>query len=251
VIAGPDVLVLCYHGLGDAWDDELSVRTDELEAQVRLLLDRGYEPSTFSDAVRRPRPRTLAVTFDDGYRSVLDEGLPVLERLGVPATIFVPSSYVGSGRPMDWPGIAHWATGPNADALVPLGWDELGELQERGWEIGSHTCSHPRLTTLGDAELEEELTQSRIEISERMGSTCDSIAYPYGDVDLRVIHAADAAGYLFGAALPKQLFRGIPLLWPRVGIYRGQSMRMFRGKVSPAVRSLRSIMPGGPRPRSS
>ena len=132
-----DVLVLCYHAMSRAWGAGFSATPDRLEAQIGSLLERGYEGATFSDAVNRPLPeRALAVTFDDSYRSVFELAAPVLARLGVPGTVFVPTAAAGSERPMAWPGIDHWLGGPHEQELMPMSWDELGELAKAGWEIG-------------------------------------------------------------------------------------------------------------------
>jgi peptidoglycan/xylan/chitin deacetylase (PgdA/CDA1 family) len=124
----------------------------------------------------------VAVTFGDGYRSVLELAKPILGKLGWPATLYVPTDHVATGRPMSWPGIDNWVGGPFEDELLPLSWDELRELQAAGWEIGSHTCSHPHLTTLADGDLLYELVTARTVCEHELGEECLSIAYPYGDV---------------------------------------------------------------------
>ena len=74
--------MLCYHAVSDRWPSPLAVRPEQLERQLALLVRRGYRGTTFEGAVSvPPAPRTLAVTFDDGYRSVLEHALPVLDRL--------------------------------------------------------------------------------------------------------------------------------------------------------------------------
>ncbi len=65
-----------------------------------------------------------------------------------------------------------------------MDWEDLRQLTDVGWEIGSHTCTHPRLTRLDDAALCIELEGSRNDCLENIGR-CDSLAYPYGDVDER------------------------------------------------------------------
>jgi peptidoglycan/xylan/chitin deacetylase (PgdA/CDA1 family) len=228
-----DLLVLSYHAVSDSWPASMSLAAERLEEQVASLLARGYSPATFSDAIRaRTSGRTLAVTFDDGYRSVIDLGLPVLSSLGVPATLFVPTSFVGTARPMAWPGVDRWLASPHESELVPMGWDELGRLQEAGWEIGSHTRSHPRLTQVDDAQLADELESSRTMLDEKLGQPCTSIAYPYGDVDRRVAEAAVKAGYEAGAGLAGYEIRASRMQWPRVGAYREDSRRRFAVKTS-------------------
>jgi peptidoglycan/xylan/chitin deacetylase (PgdA/CDA1 family) len=241
-----DVLVLCYHAVSEQWPADLAVAPDQLYDQLRYLVARGYKGATFTAAVVDPPYRkTLAVTFDDAYASVLELGFPILERLGLPGTVYVPTAFAGSGRPMSWPGISQWAGGPHAAELMPLSWDELGGLADRGWEVGSHTRTHPRLTRLDGVAMSDELAGSREECERRLGRPCTSIAYPYGDVDDRVVDGARRAGYLVGAGMPAPLHGVRPLAWPRIGVVREDSRSRFRRQVSPAVRRLLAS-PAGP-----
>jgi peptidoglycan/xylan/chitin deacetylase (PgdA/CDA1 family) len=235
-----DVLVLCYHGVSERWSADLSTTPARLERQVRLLLDRGYRPATFTEAVAAPpASRTVAVTFDDGYRSVIELAFRVLSAFGFPGTVFVPTSFVGSDAPMAWPGIEHWLGGPYEGELRCMSWDQLAELDAAGWEIGSHSHTHPRLPILADEALAEELAQSRELCAERIGKPCRSLAYPFGEHDERVVAAAARAGYTAGATLPGRLHPPSPLRWPRIGVYHVDDLRRFRAKVSPMLRRLR------------
>jgi peptidoglycan/xylan/chitin deacetylase (PgdA/CDA1 family) len=239
-------LVVCYHAVSERWQADLAVTPDQLHAQVSHLLARGYAAATFTAAVTERRAgKTLAITFDDGYRSVLERAFPVLQRLGVPATVYVPTAWPGADRPMTWPGIDHWTPGPWEDELRPLSWEQLARLARAGWEIGSHTRTHPRLTLLADAPLAEELDGSRRDCERELPHPCTSIAYPYGDVDARVVAAAKRAGYVAGAALPRRRRRARALEWPRVGVSRDDSLARFRRQTSPLVRALLAS-PAGP-----
>lgn len=234
-----DVLVLCYHAVSDTWPSRLAVDVEALRRQVAELLDRGYRGVTFSEAVARGKAKRLAVTFDDGYANMLTDALPVLRELGVPGTVFVPTDFPDHPEPMAWPGVDNWSESEHAAELTPLNWEQIQTLADAGWEIGSHTCSHPRLTELDDDDLARELSESRAELERRLGRPCRSIAYPYGDVDERVVEAARAAGYVAGAGLPSAFEPPRPLLWPRVGIYRADGEFAFRAKVSRFTRWLR------------
>ncbi len=236
-----EILVLGYHAVSERWDSRLAVTPEQLAEQVSELLDRGYAGVTFADAVAGAHGRKrFAVTFDDGYASLISRALPVLAELGVPATVFVPTSFVGGERPLSWAGISQWESSPHRDELTPLAWDELRELLAAGWEVGSHTVTHPRLPTLGDADLDRELTASREAIEKNLGIRCRSLAYPYGSIDERVVAAARDAGYVAAATLPARLYVPRRLAWPRIGIYRGDDRTRFRAKVSPLVRRVRS-----------
>jgi peptidoglycan/xylan/chitin deacetylase (PgdA/CDA1 family) len=221
-----DLIVLCYHALSDSWPEETAVRPADFEAQITSLLGRGYRGATFTEALTAPPgPRTLVVTFDDAAASVHERAAPLLAELGVPATVFVPTDFPGSGAPSAWAGLDAWVGGEHERELACMSWEQLGALAERGWEIGSHTCSHPHLTALDDVQLGEELSASKRECERRLGRACRSLAYPYSDVDARVARATREAGYVVAATVPTAPASPLPLLWPRVGVYRGESAR--------------------------
>ena len=232
-------LVLCYHAISHSWPSTLAVAPDRLREQVQYLLDSGFVPATLADvATGKVSGRALVVTFDDGFRSVFTGALPVLSALGVPATAFVPTGYVGRSEPMAWPGIDQWLASEYADELLPMDWQQLRELRDAGWEVGSHSQSHPRLIELDDERLATELSSSRAACEEALGEPCLTLAYPYGIHDERVRAAAQSAGYL--AAVGMRPGVGDPFCWPRVGVYSGDQPWRFRLKTSSSVRRIRS-----------
>jgi peptidoglycan/xylan/chitin deacetylase (PgdA/CDA1 family) len=236
-----DVLVLCYHAVSETWPARLSVTPDAFERQIRLLHGRGFRGVTLSRALTDPPPgRVLAVTFDDAYRSVCELARPILAELGMVGSVYAPTAWVGRPGPMVWRGIDEWADGPHRHELTCMGWDELGALAEEGWDVGSHTRSHPRLPEVDDASLADELAGSREDCERNLGGTCDTLAYPYGALDDRVVAAAGRSGYRYAVTLPRRVNAAGALRWPRVGVYHADTDRRFRLKVSPLVRTLRS-----------
>lgn len=236
-----DLLVLCYHAVSVRWPADLAVTPPALERQLRSLVERGYAFTTFRRAVSSPiRGRTAVVTFDDGFRSVVESAFPIMSALGIPGTIFVCTEPVDGGGPLSWAGIEHWLGSEHGAELVPVTWDDLRLLHQAGWEIGSHTRTHPLLTSVDSSVFHSELQGSRARIEEALGVDCRSLAYPYGQYDDRVVAAAAAAGYVAACALPARLKPGHPLAWPRVGVYRGDDGRTFRLKTSHPLRRLRA-----------
>jgi peptidoglycan/xylan/chitin deacetylase (PgdA/CDA1 family)/aminoglycoside phosphotransferase (APT) family kinase protein len=246
-----DALVLCYHALSESWPSSLAVTPTNFREQIELLLERGYRAATFSETVPKPPfEKTVAITFDDSYRSVLELAFPILSEHGLVATVFVPTAHAGKVGPMTWPGIETWRDGPHESELQPMSWQELRTLAAAGWEIGSHTVTHPYLTKLDDASLHAELRDSRERCELELGRECRSLAYPYGDFDHRVIAAAGVAGYRAAATLPRRFEVGNPLAWSRVGVYRTDGRIAYRLKISASVRRLRAHAPSRPRDAS-
>jgi peptidoglycan/xylan/chitin deacetylase (PgdA/CDA1 family) len=236
-----DVMVLCYHAISPTWKAALSVTPEALQRQLSWLTGRGWEGATFRQAVLAPSSnKTVAVTFDDAYASVLELAHPILSSLGLPATVFVPTSFPSSGGRLHWPGIAQWAQTPDAAELECLSWADLSQLVRDGWEVGSHTRTHPYLPSLDESALRTELVESRREVSEQLGSECTSIAYPFGGVDHQVAEAAAAAGYTVGASMSSHLARLGPLRWPRLGVYQIDRFGRFRLKTTRTMRWLRA-----------
>jgi len=235
-----DLIVLCYHAVSERWKSDLSVSTPVLRRQVSTLLERGYQPATLRDALADGGDvDRFVVTFDDGFASVFEVGLPVLESLGVPATVFVCTDFVTNGEVLDWPQLAPWKRSGPADEFRSVTWEVAADAVGRGWEIGSHTCSHPLLTTVDDDRLEYELVASRDACESRLGTSCVSFAYPQSDVDARVIEFVEAAGYTWACTLPDRIEKPAQFAWPRIGAYEGDGRRRFWLKSSPLVRRLR------------
>lgn len=241
-----DVVVLCYHGVSETWPASTSVRPADFEAQLADFVRRGYRGATLAEALSSPPTgRTLVVTFDDAHGSVWEHARPAMAQLGLPGTVYVPTDYPDSGRPMAWDGYDAWLGTEHEGELACMSWEQLRELAAGGWEIGAHTRSHPRLSRLGDGEIAAELEGSRRVCEERIGAPCRSFAYPYSDYDNRAVRAAADAGYRFAVSVPREPQPPLPFEWPRVGVYHGEDARRVRMRAwsrrlgpSPAARLL-------------
>jgi peptidoglycan/xylan/chitin deacetylase (PgdA/CDA1 family) len=76
----------------------------------------------------------------------------------------------------------------------------MDESQVREWlaaghQIGAHTCTHPRLSQLSDAQANEEISASRKKLEDRFGLPVEHFAYPYGDYNERTVELVRQAGF--------------------------------------------------------
>jgi len=191
--------VLVYHGVGSGKGDDapLLITLARLESQITYLKRLGYQFLTAEQILDAgpPRPGTVVLTFDDGFRTWLTDVAPLLRRLNVKATFYISPGLFGQQH-ADVPG----------DSGRLLNEDEARELAKDGMELGSHAFSHPDLRLLDRDELTFELGESKSTIERLTGRECRTLAYPYGVYDERVTQAAAAAGY-------ELAFRWLPGPW--------------------------------------
>jgi peptidoglycan/xylan/chitin deacetylase (PgdA/CDA1 family) len=234
------LLVLAYHAISPTWHDPLCVPPDTFRAQLRRLADAGYRSVSVRQAASGTATgRRVAITFDDAFESAARVAKPILDELGWTATVFVPTRPVTTREPMRWLG-GGIARRPEEDAeLRAMSWRDVELLAAAGWEVGSHSRTHRRLSELPDDELTEELEGSRRELVDHVGR-CDAVSYPWGEVVPRVVAAARRAGYSAGSGLGGRFRFGDPMAVPRVVIAREDGARGFALKTAPAMWLLRS-----------
>jgi peptidoglycan/xylan/chitin deacetylase (PgdA/CDA1 family) len=123
------------------------------------------------------------------------------------------------------------------EAHAFMDWEEARWLSRQGFELGSHTVSHPVLTSLGTEAVESELRESRQAVVAGTGAPCDFLAYPNGspaDYSAEVMRLAEQAGYQAAFSVEDRHAGRCPLRWaiPRLRVYHGMPPRIFRAKVS-------------------
>ncbi len=277
-IAGGGV-ILCYHNVVAAPQCADATRAGAGDPAVHLPLARfeeqalwlrthfdviGLEELLDRLAAGRSVARLAALTFDDAYGGVFAHAVPVLERLGLPATVFVVAAAPDRCVPFWWDRAGavraapaerdRWldeltGDGRRIDAEAHLGpADDLGaERRAAPWPaiaaasrpggalaIGAHSATHRNLTALDDADLELEAVGSRDVIAERTGAVPTCFAYPYGLWNGRVREAARRAGYRGAVTLDYGLVRAgaDPLALRRVNVPASISLAAFEAWVS-------------------
>jgi peptidoglycan/xylan/chitin deacetylase (PgdA/CDA1 family) len=126
----------------------------------------------------------FALTFDDGYRSVLTAALPVLEELQIPAVLFLTTGFLDGKVSPPWGSADSELCADYRDKVEvfqPLSWDEARTLARHPLiRIGTHTDTHPLLGLLTPEEARHELLHSKAIIRDRLEMDTDLFAYPYG-----------------------------------------------------------------------
>jgi peptidoglycan/xylan/chitin deacetylase (PgdA/CDA1 family) len=210
--------ILAYHKIGEPPPGEYTTWNYVPEAtfcqQLAQLAELGWTPidhACFSRGLSEPETvpeRAALLTFDDGYRSMRTVVLPVLERLGVPATLFVPTSFVGGTNRFD----------EGIEPEEPIcDWPDLATLERAGVSVQSHGVTHRHFSNLSPAEQREELQTSKATLERHLGAPVDAIAFPYGDAGDPEAMADLLAASGYGAAF---LYGGGPSPLPVQDRYR-------------------------------
>jgi peptidoglycan/xylan/chitin deacetylase (PgdA/CDA1 family) len=241
----PDApVMLAYHAVSDRWRSPLAVSQPAFAEQMAYFRRREYAAFTFAAAEDLRRngtlpPKSLVISFDDAFAS-LQLVLPLLDRYGWPATVFVVTDFATSGRPLEWHGLGGGADSEGErEGLV---WDQLRGLVERGWEIGSHTVSHPLLPMLSRCQVMDELARSRAQIAREIGE-CRTLAYPFGVANDEVAAIAETAGYHAACTLRGTQRRDEPMLRPRLRLdstHRGFRLRPAASDMNRRLRRSRA-----------
>lgn len=197
-----EVPILMYHAIeapppGTAYP-ALYVPFAEFKDQMRWLSRKGYNAVTmgelfdawFNHAAIAENP--AVISFDDGIQSQYTHAFRALAKRG-------------------WPGVLNLEV-KNLDE-GDIGAEQVEEMIGAGWEIGSHTLTHPDLSGLSGSDLEREVADSRAELSDRLGVPVDFFCYPSGSYDAEAVKAVRRAGYRGatttdpGLASPEEPFR--------------------------------------------
>jgi peptidoglycan/xylan/chitin deacetylase (PgdA/CDA1 family) len=178
----PGARILYYHRVADD-PDELAVAPARFRRQMEWLAAAGLRGVATSGAVRAD---VVGINFDDGYRDIAEHALPVLERLGFEATVFVATGVTDGRARFEW-----YAQQPPL-----LGWDDIASLDAGGTlRFEAHSVTHRNLLTLDDAQAEQEIVGSKRELEQRLGREVREFCYPAGLFGARERGLVERAGY--------------------------------------------------------
>jgi peptidoglycan/xylan/chitin deacetylase (PgdA/CDA1 family) len=191
----PQGVLLQYHFVAEDTPRVTSVTPAELEAHLDHLVEHDFTVLPLPELLERVRagealpPRSVAITFDDGYRSVYTNGFPLLRERDMPFTVFVNTA-------------AHDAPGSQFAT-----WAQLEEMQAAGATIANHSVSHAYLTRRPpsappeteaefEARMAAEIGAAEDRITERLGVRHKLFAYPFGEYDARIQRWLAEHGYV-------------------------------------------------------
>lgn len=229
------VPVLMYHSIGTRSAPRFrrfTVDPAEFAAQMGYLDAQGYSPVTAADLAGHrlnghPLPaRPVVLTFDDGFTDFVSAALPVLRAHGFPATLFVPTGYVGSA--------AGFLRDCGEEHRRVLSWSQLRDLAASGVEVASHSHTHPQLDRVPPAVARDEARRSKCLLEDNLGREVAGFGYPFGYWNRAARTAVAAAGFRYGCAVaelvtvPGDDIRTLPRMTVNAGIGVAGLARLLR-----------------------
>ena len=175
--------ILMYHSIGDDKESTLSVTPGNFSRQMAFLKRKGYSVISLDELVSnitegKPYlPKTVVITFDDGYKNNYVEAFPILEKHGITATFFLTTDHVGSKKEY-------------------VNWDQVRLMKKNGMDFGGHTRSGVYLPSENDPKrLWDEISGSKADIEAETGLEARYFCYPTGGFTDRIKRIAKKAGY--------------------------------------------------------
>jgi len=223
------VPILMYHEIAQPPDSasHLAVSPAAFAEQLAYLHGERFKTITVAElsaalmgCTEKLPERTVVLTFDDGYEDFHSQAMPLLERYGFTATVFVTTGWIqDAGPPL---------AGRRPGRM--LSWSQIAEAAHEGIEIGAHSHRHPQLDQLPEKLLREELYTSKAQLEDKLGSAVPGLAYPFGYSNARVRQVARDAGHAYGCAVSNMVLNSTSDLFalPRLTIRRSVAVPTFR-----------------------
>lgn len=227
-------VVLAYHSIDNtSWRfsntaKDFKQHVQYLKAHYDIISLDDLEARLQSGATKRP---FALLTFDDGYRSLM-QILPYLKAQEISPAVFVLGDIVKANR---------CELGTQKQMLSR---PEIKTLLQEGWSIGSHTMTHPEMSTVLAQNLKTEIQKSKQKIESTLGTTSSSIAYPKGFYSSNILREVRSAGYKFGFTMDSGFItsKSDYLKLPRVGVDNTHSPKEFEFMLSYLPMIFRQIL---------
>lgn len=216
-----NLVIIYYHDIvstGNGYSYQ-RVEIDKFEQQMKYLKDEGYTSLLFED-LENPLPdKAVLVTFDDGFRSVYLNAVPIMQKYGIKGNVFLPTKYIEENH-------EHFMT-----------WDMLNELCTDGnFSVAAHTHHHVDIRSLSKEDMRNEILEGNRLIQQNLKISTKSFCMPYGKYDSRSIKLLkDSCPYAYiyacyyGHISEKHL---TDRLLPRIGISNDDTMDIFKKKLN-------------------
>ena len=169
--------ILLYHSISDD-NSEMSLKVDIFENQIKYLKNNGYTSINF-DEIDPKTKKQIIITFDDGYKDVFINALPILKKYNFKATCFFVTNLIGQENNWD-------IKKKNFLRKEIMSTNDISHWISSGMDIGSHSHNHIDLTKISEQNLLNELEFSKKILEDKFNNISNIFCYPYGKVNKNV-----------------------------------------------------------------
>lgn len=169
-------VIIQYHHVDDSTPPVTSVTPEQFSQHMQYLADNDFTVWPLPKIIHALRnkqslpDKVIAITFDDGYKSVHSNAIPVLRKHRFPYTIFINTDLIDHSKEF-------------------MSWQQLQQLNSEGATIANHTTAHSHLVRQREDEsylqwqqrIEEEITRAETVIRQKLEESPQLLAYPYGE----------------------------------------------------------------------
>lgn len=197
------VPILLYHSIAGEVAPRFrtwAVHPDTFAAHMAYLHDHGYTPITVTqlataimDSNTCLPEKPIVLTFDDGFADFYTAALPILERYGFTATLYITTGFVGD--------TSRWLHREGEGDRPMLTQSQIAEVNVSGVECGAHSSNHPELDTLSVSAACDEIVRSKADLEQCLGEQVFTFAYPHGYYSAGVRRLVQEAGFSSACAV--------------------------------------------------
>jgi peptidoglycan/xylan/chitin deacetylase (PgdA/CDA1 family) len=181
-MAESSVPILMYHHIKNTQktdskvEEGLSLTPDKFNEEMEYLASENYRVINLDEIFFESKDEEIVITFDDGYKDVVENAYPALKRYGYKATVFLITKNIAKPGYLDW--------------------NDIKTLQEDGWQFGSHTISHLELPKLTPEQQKKEIVGSKKILETTLDTEIKYFCYPAGKYDQKTVEIVKSAGYV-------------------------------------------------------
>ncbi len=176
-------VIFAYHRIGEDGFPETNLRREQFEAHIREIVSGGYNVLPIPEIIKTLKekknlpPRTIGITFEGGYKSILENAIPLLQKHDLPFTLFISTDKA------DW------------DLREYINWNEIKKLaRSENVTIGIHPASYVRLTGSEKHEIRSQINKAKTRYRENLSEDPSLFAYPFGEYSLAYREIAVQSG---------------------------------------------------------
>jgi peptidoglycan/xylan/chitin deacetylase (PgdA/CDA1 family) len=223
-----DIPIITYHKISSQKEFGLTTITPQtFRNQMQLIADKGFQSITFNqiETSQDLPEKLIVINFDDTYKSVYDNAFPIMKEFGFKGVLFVVSDYIGKRN--------DWEAYPIQRQHYHANKEEISEMLQYGFEIGSHCKTHQFLPHLSREDIKSELQESKQFLENIFKTEIVTCCYPYGGCSDKVVGIAKSLDYKYGTGNIKFLSNNTnPLCLQRRSIYSSDLLSVFYDKIT-------------------